>query len=237
MKKDRLFCINSLIFLCNSLLCSSPADTTTIIDNIYNFDFLKANEQLSQLNEKGLVKNETLNLEINWWMAIESKNEDRFSEFLDRLNQFEKAGNNDLTKIISSTYRMRYYVCINKRYKLPFLLMKVMNHIQKINIKELEESNHEGFELFIIYKSFLTLIQNNFSIDRFLSDSYRKPELIKNIEDVVRNSSSPNKTIGRYLLMKYYLDIEKDKTKAFSYLIELHKQYPKNLIFTQLLTN
>jgi hypothetical protein len=88
-----------------------------------------------------------------------------------------------------------------------------------------------------MYKSFLTLIQNNLFIDRFLSGSQKKQELIGNIEGVIRHGTSSNKTIGRYFLMKYYLDIEKDRSKAFEYLAELHKEYPKNMIFTQLLTN
>ena len=120
---------------------------------------------------------------------------------------------------------------------IPFLIMKVNKQIDKIDISRLENSSHEGFELFILYKSFLTLIQNNYFIFKFLSDSGRKQELISRIEDVIRNGYSPNRTIGRYFLMKYYLDIEKDKPRAFGYLTELHKQYPGNIIFAQLLTN
>jgi hypothetical protein len=67
--------------------------------------------------------------------------------------------------------------------------------------------------------------------------SENKHKLISDIENVISYGSSPNKTIGQYFLMKYYLDIEKDKSKAYNYLAELHDQYPQNIIFTQLLTN
>jgi hypothetical protein len=237
MKKIKFYLIGSWLLLFQSLLFATPADTSSIIDNIYNFEFHRAKERLSQFDEKENIINKTLDLEIIWWMAIESGNENRFSDFLRRLNEFEKACNNDLTKIISSTYRMRYYACINKIYKLPILFMKVNNHIEKVDIEALKKSNHEGYDLFVLYKSFLTLIRNNFSIDKFVSGSRTRQELIRDIENVISNGYPPNVTIGRYFLMKYYLDIEKNKFKAFSYLTVLHKQYPGNRVFTQLLTN
>lgn len=237
MKKSKKNLLITLSLLCHSILYSTPVDTTSIIDNIYNYDFLKASEQLSRLIEKDPLISETLNLEIKWRMAIEKGNKARFSEFLNTLNQFEKNGNNDLIKIISSTYRMRYYACSNKNYMIPFLFLKLQKQIDKVDIARLEDSSNEASELFILYKSFLTLIQNSFFVDKFLSDSHRKQKLIGDIEEVIRNGYSPNRTIGRYFLMKYYLDIEKEKPKAFDYLAELHAQYPKNIIFTQLLTN
>lgn len=237
MKKSKKILLIILSLLCHSILYSTPADTTSIIDNIYNYDFLKVSEQLSGLDEKDPLIWETLNLEIEWWMAMGRGNKDRFFEFLKTLNQFEKAGNNNLGEIISSTYRMRYYACSNKTYMIPFLFIKLQKQIDNVDIARLKDSSPEGFELFLLYKSFRTLIQNSFFIDEFLSDSQKKQKLIGDIEDVIRNGSSPNRTIGRYFLMKYYLDIEKDKSKAFGYLAELHTQYPKNIIFTQLLTN
>jgi len=192
---------------------------------------------LSRLNGKDPLVTETLNLEKQWWMALGRENKDRFSEFLSTLDQFEKDGNKGLNKIISSTYRMRYYACVNKNYMIPFLFINVKKQIENTDIAKLEDSSKQTFELFIMYKSFLTLIQNNLFMNRFLSGSQKKQELIGNIEGVIRDGTSTNKTIGRYFLMKYYLDIEKDRSKAFEYLAELHKEYPKNMIFTQLLTN
>jgi hypothetical protein len=240
MKKSKkiLFVLLSLFF--HSLLYSASPDTTSIIDNIYNYDFLKASERLLNLNEKDSLVIKTLNLEIRWWMAIEKGDKDHFTEFLNTLDEFEKAGNTEISEvseIISSTYRMRYYACSNKSFMIPFLFLKIKKQVAKVDIEKLENLSRDGFELFIMYKSFLTLVQNSFFIDKFSSDTYRKQELIGNIENVIGNGSSPNRTIGRYFLMKYYLDIEKDKPKAFGYLSELHKQYPKNIIFTQLLTN
>ena len=237
MKKDKKIMLITLALLCHSLLYSEPADTTSVIDNIYNYDFIKASEKLSGLNERDPLIGEALNLEISWWMAMERGDKDRFSGFLKTLDQFEKTGNHGLTDIISSTYRMRYYACLNKNYMIPLLFMKVQRQIDKVDITGLEYFSHEGCELFMLYKSFLALVRYNYFIDKFLPDSDRKKELISDIENVIRNGSSPNRTIGRYFLMKYYLDIAKDKPRAFGYLALLHKQYPGNLIFTQLLIN
>ena len=237
MKNNKRGLLIIVSLLCHTLLYSAPADTTSIIDNIYNYNFLKASYQLSILNCKDPLVTETLNLEKQWWMALGRENKDRFSEFLSTLDQFEKDGNKGLNKIISSTYRMRYYACVNKNYMIPFLFINVKKQIENTDIAKLEDSSKQTFELFIMYKSFLTLIQNNLFMNRFLSGSQKKQELIGNIEGVIRDGTSTNKTIGRYFLMKYYLDIEKDRSKAFEYLAELHKEYPKNMIFTQLLTN
>jgi len=231
--KKIIVAILSLFFY--SQLFSAPVDTTSIIDNIYNYDFVKASEKLSRLNQKDLLLNKTLNLEIKWWMAIEKGDRDHFSEFLNALNQFEKTTDNDLSVVVSSTYRMRYYACTNKSCMIPFLFLKIQNRLDKI--AEPENSGRDGAELFTLYKSFLTLIRDSYLNDIFLSDSKRKQMLIENIEKIIRDGSSSGRTIGRYFLMKYYYDVEKDKPKAFPYLSELHNQYPNNSIFTQLLTN
>jgi hypothetical protein len=237
MKKSKKLSLIILSFLCHVVLYSAPADTTSIIDNIYNYNFLKASEQLSRLSQKNTIIGKTLNLEIKWWMAMDGGNKDQFSEFLTSLNKFENSGRNDLTQIISSTYRMRYYACVNKNYLIPLLFFKIKKQIGKVDIAELENSNHDEFELYILYKSFLTLMQNSLFINKLFSDSQRIQELTGDIEEIIRNGSEPNRTIGSYFLMKYYLDVEKDRPKASGYLNELHEQYPKNKIFAQLLTN
>lgn len=235
-KESREILIIILLLIYNSLVYSTPADTTSIIDNIYNYNFLKASEQLSGLDEKDPLMSKTLNLEISWWMAIAGGNNDQFNNFLNTLNQFEQSGN-ELTCIIASTYRVRYYACLRKTYKIPFLFWKIKNQIDNVDLTRLEESGNDEFELFILYKSFLTLIQNGVFFGKILSDSPGNKKLIGDIEKVICHGSPSNRTIGRYFLMKYYLDIEKDKPKAYSYLAELHKQYPQNIVFTQLLTN
>ena len=213
------------------------ADTTSILDNIYNYDFLLASERLAKLSEKDPLLIETLNLEKSWWIAIELENTDHFSGFLTTLNQFENSSKNCLDVIISSTYRMRYYACTNKNYLIPFEFLKIRKHIEKVDAEYLKVSNHDGYELFVLYKSFLTLVQNSLFIDKILSVQQRNLVLIGDIDHIISNGSLPNRTLGRYFLMKYYLDIKKDKVKAFAYLSELHNQYPNNKVFSQLLTN
>jgi hypothetical protein len=234
-RKRTILFIVSLLFY--PLLYSAPADTTSIIDNIYNYNFIKASDQLSKLEVKDPLMTETLNLEMQWWMALGSNGEDRFSKFLNTLNEFENSDKNRMNKIISSTYRIRYYACVNKSYLIPFLFLNVKRQIESLDSAKIEKSGKETFELFCMYKSFFTLLQNNLFINKFLQGPDKNRQLIGNIEAVIHNGTSPNKTIGRYFLMKYYLDIEKDKSKAFVFLAELHKEYPENLIFTQLLLN
>jgi hypothetical protein len=236
MKNSKKIIVVILSLFFHSQLFSTPADTTSIIDNIYNYEFVIASEKLSRLNEKDLLLSKTLSLEIKWWMAIEKGDKDHFSEFMSALNQFEKTTDNDLSVVVSSTYRMRYYACTNKSCMIPFLFLKIQNRINKVDSSVSANSGSDGNELFILYKSFLTLVRDSYLNDILLSDSKRKQELITEIERVISNGSSSGRTIGRYFLMKYYYDIEKDKPKAFTYLSELHDQYPNNLIFAQLLT-
>jgi hypothetical protein len=237
MRKFRSLLLIITLFISHGVILSSPADTSSIIDYIYNFDFNKAEEKLCELNNSNLLINESLNLEIKWWMAMESDKEEQFSDFLIKLNQFENNRIDNLSKIISLTYRMRYYACINKKYMLPFLFMNIKNHIEKIDISEFDSRYPDDYQLFIIYKSFLNLVQYGFSFERLMNISQNKQVYIRDIEHIINYGTSAHKTIGRYFLMKYYLDIEKDKPKALGYLTVLRKQYPGNKIFTQLLIN
>lgn len=237
MKRFKRYIFIAISIFCQTVLYSIPADTTSILDNIYNYDFLLASERLSKLSEKDPLLIETLNLEKSWWIAIEQGNIDHFSGFITTLNQFENSSKNGLDEIISSTYRMRYYACTNKNYMIPFLFLKIKKNIAEVDVDYLKASKHDGYELFVLYKSFLTLVQNSLFIDKVLSDPQRNQPLIEDIDYVISNGSLPNRTIGRYFLMKYYLDIKKDKVKAFGYLSELHNQYPNNKVFSQLLTN
>lgn len=226
-----------LSFSINFLLHSSSADTTSIIDNIYNFDFVKANEKLLLLSENEPLKYHTLNLEVKWWMAMESQDKDRFSEFLKTLDRFEKFNPTELSCIISSTYRMRYYACTNKVYLIPVLFLKVHRQVGSADKAILISSCAEDKELYVLYKSLLELVQNSYSVSGLLSGYDMNKRLIGDIESIISNGSYSNRTIGKYFLMKYYLDIENNKSKALAYLTELNAQYPRNLIFSQLLTN
>ena len=171
MKTGKRILFLSLALLINAELFSAPADTTSIIDNIYNYDFNKATERLSLLNEKNPFISEALNLEIKWWMSVENRNKNQFSDFLSTLNQFENSDKNELSDIIFLTYRMRYYACTNKQYMIPFLFLNIQNQISKVDITLLQSSTQDGYELFVLYKSFLTLVQNRFFNNFFLSDN------------------------------------------------------------------
>ena len=162
---------------------------------------------------------------------------DKFSDFLDTLDKLENNDRNEISEIIFLTYRMRYYASVNKNLMIPFLFLKVQNKVAKVDASILMNSGRDGYELFVLYKSFLTLIQNSLFTDKFQSGLNKNSALINEIEGIVKSGSSSNRTLGSYFLMKYYLDVEKDKPRAFGYLTDLHRQYPNNLIFTQLLTN
>ncbi|MBK7133582.1 MAG: hypothetical protein IPH69_12405 [Bacteroidales bacterium] len=237
MKIRKYLILAILSFPVNFILHSSSADTTSIIDNIYNFDFLKANEKLLLLSENEPLKYQTLNLEVKWWMAMERQDKDRFSEFLKTLDRFEKYNPSELSLIISSTYRMRYYACTNKVYMIPGLFLKVHRQVGSAEKEILISSCTEEKELFVLYKSLLELVQNSYSVSCLFSGHDINNRLIGDIESIINNGSYSNRTIGKYFLMKYYLDIENNKSKALAYLTELNGQYPRNLIFSQLLTN
>ena len=170
-------------------------------------------------------------------MSLEKGKQNEFSDFLNTLNQMENADKNQLSEIILLTYRMRYYASNNRYLKLPFLFLKIQNQISKVDIEQVSQSGNENLELFTLYKSFLSLIQKSYFTDIFIRDHDGEEQLIENIERIAQNGSPSNRTLGTYFLMKYYLEIGKDRPKAIDYLTVLHKQYPNNLIFTQLLTN
>jgi hypothetical protein len=132
---------------------------------------------------------------------------------------------------------MRYYASNKRLFKIPFLFLKIQNQVSKVDTEQVRQSGNENWELFTLYKSFLALIQKSYFNDIFIHDHDGEEQLIENIERIAHNGSPSNRTLGTYFLMKYYLEIGNDKPKALNYLTVLHKQYPNNLIFTQLLTN
>jgi hypothetical protein len=237
MKIEKYLILILFSLLSSQFLYGSPADTTSIIDNIYNYDFLKATARLSELSEKDPLKSQALNLEVKWWMAMENKETDKFNGFLKTLNHYEETETSELSLLISSTYRMRYYACTNREYLIPFLFIKIRRQLNNTEKSIMKTSSVEDHDLFVLYKSFLGLIQNSYSVSGYFNGNEIQEGLINKIESLIRNGSYSNRTVGRYFLMKYYLDIEKNKPKALTYLTELHLQYPKNQIFSQLLTN
>jgi hypothetical protein len=237
MKNSKCLLLAILTFLINSISYSAIPDTTSIIDNIYNYEFFKAKDRVSKLSGNDFLVRETLDLEIKWWMSLEKGNQDHFSDFLTTLNQMEKTDKNQLSNIIFLTYRMRYYASNSRYLKIPFLFLKIQNQISKVDIAQVRESGDENWELFLLYKSFLALIQKSYFTDIFITDNAGEKQLIESIDRIAHNGSPSNRTLGTYFLMKYYLEIGKDKPRALDYLTVLHKQYPNNLIFTQLLTN
>jgi hypothetical protein len=237
MKNSKCLLLAILTFLISSISYSATPDTTSIIDNIYNYEFFKARERLSKLSGNDFLVRETLDLEIKWWMSLERGNQNQFSDFLTTLNQMESAEMNQLSEIIFLTYRMRYYASNNRLFKIPYMFLKIQNKISKVDIAQISKSGNENMELFLLYKSFLALIQKSYLTDIIIPDHAGEEQLIENIERIAHNGSPSNRTLGTYFLMKYYLEIGKDRPKALDYLTVLHKQYPNNLIFTQLLTN
>ena len=237
MKNSKCLLLSVLTFLIIPVSYSATPDTTSIIDNIYNYEFFKAKDRLSKLSGNDFLVREALDLEIKWWMSLENGNQNQFSDFLTTLNQMENADKNQLSDIILLTYRMRYYASNNRYLKIPFLFVKIQNQISKVDIDQVRMSGNENWELFTLYKSFLALIQKSYFTNIFSRDHSGEEQLIENIERIAHNGSPSNRTLGTYFLMKYYLEIGKDRLKAIDYLTVLHKQYPNNLIFTQLLTN
>jgi hypothetical protein len=237
MKNSKCLLLALLTFLINAISYSATPDTTSIIDNIYNYEFFKAKDRLSKLGGDDFLVHETLDLEIKWWMSLEKGNQNQFSDFLSTLNQMENTDKDQLSDIIFSTYRMRYYALNNRLLKIPFLFLKIQNQISKVDISQVRKSGDENWELFTLYKSFLALIQKSYFTNIFVRDHDGEELLIDNIESIAHNGAPSNRTLGTYFLMKYYLEIEKNRSKALDYLTVLHKQYPNNLIFAQLLTN
>ena len=242
---DRMFRKSSFIillilmtaFFLNTDLFASPADTTSILDNIYNYNFAKASRQISSLESSDIFSARTLQLEIEWWKAVSGDDKEKFSAFLDDLGKYEKQEHTSLSELISTTYRVRYNACMGRQIVIPFLLVKI-RFLVEASANEVKEKRLSGeYELFVFYKSFLDLMFNRLIKEKILPNPARDELLTRNMENMIVSGSSQSKTIGRYFLMKYYLDIDKNRPKALVYLTDLHNEYPNNLIFTQLLTN
>lgn len=215
---------------------SSAADTTTVVDDIFNFDFRKADIKLLEIGKGDAFMAETMKLEVRWWEAVSSDDKVLFKSFEEDLTQYDERFGDPVSDLIISTYKIRYYSAIHRYYVLPLLLFRVKHEINDLDIPGCKSLGKEEDELIKLYKSMFLLIEGSW-LPFNKSAEYDQENQLKNIEYIIRNGSGSNRSIGTYLLMKYYLEVEKNRSKAIPYLAELHSKYPNNKIFIQLLTN
>jgi len=229
-----------LISLCVILISlpgfSSIADTTTVIDDIFNFDFRKADIKLLEIGKEDSFMAEAMKLEVRWWEAVSSDDKAMFKSFEEDIAQFDKQFGDPVSDLIISTYKIRYYSAIHRYYILPLLFFRVNHEINDLDIHECKSLGRDDYELIKLYKSIFLLIEGSW-LPFYKTPEYDQENQLKNIEYIISNGSSSNRSIGTYLLMKYYLEVEKNRSKAMPYLSELHSKYPNNKIFIQLLTN
>lgn len=240
--KSYFSCKNRLVFVFILLLFYTPKsfsaenDSIPVIDYIFNFDFKSADNELKKGSSDNLVINHVLGLEMKWWEAMESGSYEDLDDFLACLDRFETLHTDDFSKVIILTYRLRYFALKGEKIKIPLTLFSINNNLSKISAEEINNYEPVYREMLSLYRSFFNLITYNYSIERFISGTNGKKMIIGEIEEIVNNGYNVNKTLGRYFLMKYYLEIDCNKPKANDYLVVLHKQFPGNTIFNTLLT-
>lgn len=215
---------------------SSAADTTTIVDDIFNFDFRKADIKLLEIGKGDAFMAETMKLEVRWWEAVSSDDKALLKSFEEDIAQFDERFGDPVSDLIISTYKIRYYSAIHRYYNLPLLFFRVKHEINDLDITEYNSQGKDKYDLIKLYKSIFLLIEGSW-LPFYKTPEYDQENQLKNIEYVISNGSSSNRSIGTYLLMKYYLEVEKNRSKAMPYLSELNSKYPNNKIFVQLLTN
>jgi len=234
--KNRLLFVFILLFFYTPKSFSAKNDSIPVIDYIFNFDFKSADNELKKGSSDNLVINHVLGLEMKWWVAMESGLYEDLDDFLACLYGFETLHTDDFSKVVTLTYRLRYFALKEEKVKILLTLFSINNFLSKISTEELNHYEPVYIEMFSLYRSFLNLITYNYSIERFISGTAGKTMIIEEIEEIVNNGYNVNKTLGRYFLMKYYLEIDCNKPKANDYLVVLHKQFPGNTIFNTLLT-
>jgi hypothetical protein len=226
-----------IIFLYTGNLLSAPPDPASIIDNIFNYNFATASLQLNGLGTNDTFTSGTLKLEMSWWKSISETGSHRFDDFLRELHDFESEHKGSLAELISTSYRIRYNSVQGNHLVIPFLMLKIRPLLSSSETDLSGKKENVDYEMLALYRSFYDLIYNGMVFDKINPDPVKKAELEMKMENLVRSGTPEIRTMSRYFLMKYYLEVEKDKPKALQYLTDLHLQYPNNLIFSQLLTN
>lgn len=215
--------------------CLKKNETDSIFFLIYNQDFQKAEDLLS--NSTVILKPIEYNLlttDLFWWKALSVNNENDFnaleSYLLKKLGTSEKLNNrNYLEELIYLNYLIRLMTIKNQYVKILKYFFQINSIVEKVDNSVLSGEEQNIFE---IYSAVFNITKSKF----FFTKQQFRFENIQILKKYMASSNQIHKTISCYFLAKIYAEIEKSPDQSLLYFSFLNNLYPENKIFRHELT-
>lgn len=216
---------------------------------IYNFEFVKADSLIGVMRKKYAMQPMTYLLSANyfWWMIISGEDNEinrlRFRQDLDLANTILKSQPSDSLSneelfILINTYSFKSRLELKQKNYLKGMFY-VNDCIRYLKTSFGKENEYEPF-LFTsgIYNYFCDYGMQNYPILYpsllFLPEGNMKLGL-QQLEKVSKSKEMLLSNEGTYFLLKIYLDMEKEPSKAVDYAEVLVNRHPNNIVYQYLL--
>ena len=229
-----------LLFLFLSCKCfASPQDSIVenIFNEMYNQHYSQAEEML-RANENNIdsIFFAVLSVDMSYWKNVTGTDTHNYPAFESDLQQFSPTNPTSSTqqaiRLVTLSYQLRYEL---KRFKLVKAISTRQETKALFNsLNTNEELPPEQLELYQLYSALFQYF-DNYLKPFFVSD--KKENCSKALATMTRLFQSENritKTLVAYFLGKTWLNYEKDPTNAFDYFQWLHKNFPHNIKFEEL---
>ncbi|WP_297097725.1 hypothetical protein [uncultured Draconibacterium sp.] len=230
-----------LLFVFLSSQCfASPQDSLVerIFNEMYNQHYGRAEEMLRE-NENNIdsIFFAVLSVDMSYWKNVTGTDTPDYPAFENDLQQLSPINPTSSTqqaiRLVTLSYQLRYEL---KRFKL----IKAISTRQDTktlfaSLKTNEELPPEQQELYQLYSALFQYF-DNYLKPFFVSDKKENcSEALKTMTSLYQSESRITKTLVAYFLGKTWLKYENDPQNAVAYFQWLHKSYPENIRFEELL--
>lgn len=230
-----------LLFLFLSCKCfASPQDSIVenIFNEMYNQHYSQA-EEILRANEENIdsIFFAVLVVDMSYWKNVTGTNTPDYPAFESDLQQFSPTNSvssaQQAIRLVTLSYQLRYEL---KRFKL----IKAISTRQETktlfsSLNTNEELPPEQLELYQLYSALFQYF-DNYLKPFFVSG--KKENSSKALATMTRLFQSENritKTLVAYFLGKTWLEYENNPANAVNYFQWLHKNFPENIKFKELL--
>ena len=230
-----------LLFLFISSQCfSSTQDSLVerIFNEMYNQHYSRAEEMLrTNKDDIDSIFFAVLSVDMSYWKNVTGTDTPDYPAFEQDLQQLSPTNPTSSTQqaiqLVTLSYQLRYEL---KRFKLIKAISTRQETKALFNaLKPNEALPPEQQELHCLYSALFQYF-DNYLKPFFVSDKTKNcSEALTAMAGLYQSESRITKTLVAYFLGKTWLKYENDPTNAVGYFQWLHKNFPENIKFKELL--
>ncbi|MDX8337977.1 hypothetical protein SLH46_02205 [Draconibacterium sp. IB214405] len=229
-----------LFLLINIQAFASPKDSIVerIFNEMYNQHYTQAEEMLhANQNNIDSIFFAVLSVDMSYWKNVTGTNSPNYETFENDLQRFSLINTTTSTQqaihLVTLSYQLRYEL---KRFKL----IKAISTRQETkalftSLKTNEELPPEQQELYQLYSALFQYFDNYLKPFFVANKKENCNEALTKMTQLYQSENRITKTLVAYFLGKTWLKYENDPENAIEYFQWLHKRYPENIKFEELL--